>query len=250
MTTRLRDATHQHPAVAFLLSWSLCCLLLSPWLPGRHTWLVGVMVFFGYFAPRLFPESQRFGPVRLRLEATEPVVALTFDDGPGPTTAAILEQLSELEVKATFFVIGEEVERRPDLARRILNEGHALANHTQTHPNLLWRDPDFELEKCQQSVERITGVRPELFRPPFGYKDARVLATARAHGLETVNWSINPLDFTDPDPRTLVDRVVQALEPGAIILLHDGRADRRATLEALPLLVQEVRQLGYRFVKL
>ena len=247
---KLRDFAHQHPALAFLSSWTLCCWLLSYRWPTGVLWLAGVLLFFGYFAPRLFPDSQRFGPIRLRLESTDPVVALTFDDGPGPNTGEILERLRRLEVKATFFMIGEEVERRPELARRVLAEGHTVANHTQTHPNLLWTSPEPEIESCQRTIEAMTGYRPSHFRPPYGYKDKSVLAAARSVGLETVNWSINPLDFTDPDPETLVGRVLEELAPGAIVLLHDGRGDRRATLNALPLLVEEIRMRGYRFVTL
>lgn len=250
MIETLRDHTHQHPALAFLISWSLCCALGGLFTATGWIWSLGVLIFFGYFAPRLFYDSQRFGPVRLRLEATEPVVALTFDDGPGPTTEAILDKLQELEVKATFFMIGERVEQHPEMARRVRAEGHTLGNHSKTHPVLLWSDPEGELRETQDIMERVTGVRPAVFRPPYGYKDGRVLEVADRLGLETVNWSINPLDFTEPAADLLVKRVLDKLETGSIILLHDGPVFRRATLEALPLLVTQVRKLGYRFVTL
>ena len=249
----LKIAVHQRPELGFLASWTLVCLSLGAWSMrvAGPMWLMGTFIFFSYFAPRLFPRSQRFGPIRCRLDSEAGrAVALTFDDGPGPSTGAILDLLRRWEIRATFFVIGEQARRYPDLVNRIKKEGHHLGNHTDTHQNLLWRDPAPEIRGCQEAVGQITGEAPTLFRPPFGYKDQRVLDTATALGLETVNWSVNPLDFFEPTPEELKSRVFQNLEPGSIILLHDGPGPRPATVDALEPLLQALVEAGYDFQNL
>jgi len=199
------------------------------------------------------PRSRLFGPNRSRLDGTEPVVALTFDDGPHPeVTPRLLDLLKERGVRATFFVIGREAARHPGIVRRIAAEGHTLGNHTERHSYLFWAMRPAalrrEIEQAQQAIAAASGVRCRLFRAPVGLKspfEARVL---RALGLELVSWQARFLDRAASPAR--LRRRLRRVGPGSIILLHDG-ADRSAAgnpalLEVLPGLLESLEARGLR----
>ncbi len=151
---------------------------------------------------------------------------LTFDDGPSQElTVPILEILARHQVTATFFVLGQRAIRRPDLVRRVFDEGHIIANHSMNHLDLarLSRaDIGNELNQANDVIRSITGVKPRYFRPPFGRYNRKVLAEAKHQGLETVLWSVDPCDWASPGADKLLRATLDQTRPGSIILLHDG----------------------------
>jgi peptidoglycan/xylan/chitin deacetylase (PgdA/CDA1 family) len=203
------------------------------------------------------PEAQSFGAVLARVRADQPLVALTFDDGPSIYTAQVLDTLAEYDIKATFFLIGRNVERYPELARRELAEGHAVGNHTYSHP--MWaaiedsRHLERELEGGALAIQRATGFRPTLFRPPHGWRSPWMVQLACRDGYTVVTWSVSPDDWRRPPAQVIANRVLQQVRPGMIVLLHDGLDMRvsppmRNTLDALPALIEGLRAKGYRLV--
>jgi peptidoglycan/xylan/chitin deacetylase (PgdA/CDA1 family) len=182
------------------------------------------------------------------------VVALTFDDGPHPAfTPQILDILKRYGVRATFFLIGARAERYPDLARRIVAEGHEIGDHTYSHPaDLPRKDWDAicrEIVKGADAIERVTGVRPKLFRPPRGYLNYRVHTAAQLCGFTVVLWTVSADHHDAPTPEAMAQRVFKLVHPGAIVLMHDGRIPTRwKDVKALPLILDGLRRQGYRFV--
>jgi peptidoglycan-N-acetylglucosamine deacetylase len=203
------------------------------------------------------PACGWFGAVDCHGVTTSRRVALTFDDGPDPaTTPRILDHLRDLGVHATFFVLGERADCHPELVRRMVTEGHLVANHSWNHAALPFHSADFiraDLARTQDAIERACGVRPSIFRPPYGLRDPRVLAEARKCGLRTVLWSCSPRDWQDPGADAVVERTLSAVEPGDIVLLHDGSAERAGghpgTAEALARLVRGLRDRGYEALR-
>ena len=203
------------------------------------------------------PGTQTLGPVLARTREVKSLVALTFDDGPSSHTGEVLDVLSRYGVRATFFVIGTNVERRPELARRIVAEGHAIGNHTYDHP--FWAAVEDasrvrkELERGEQAIETATGVHATMFRPPHGWRSPWMIRAARREGYLVVTWSVSPDDWRRPSPEVIADRVLQATTPGSIVLLHDGLDLRLAppvenTVQALPEIIEGLHARGFRFV--
>jgi peptidoglycan/xylan/chitin deacetylase (PgdA/CDA1 family) len=192
---------------------------------------------------------------RLPAAAGADAVALTFDDGPvEPFTREILDVLDAHGAKATFFCIGENIERHADLAREIVRRGHALGNHTGGHrllPRLPVGQIEAEIEAGARAAERATGVRPRLLRCPKGYKGPRVGRVARRLGLPLIGFSYPVYDVENPPAARLVERVLGRVAPGDIILMHDGfppdkPGSRSSLVEALPLILDGLRRRGLR----
>src|SRR3990172_7759456 len=151
-------------------------------------------------------------------------IALTFDDGPGEATPIILDMLKQAGIRATFFLCGQNVERYPDLARRIAEEGHEIGNHTYSHPRLLGRTPGkiaWEIERAQAIIAHRTGRRPTPFRPPYGLRWFGLFRILERNGLTSVMWSVNSLDWKLPVDQ-IVARVPNGIRPGARVFFHDG----------------------------
>jgi peptidoglycan-N-acetylglucosamine deacetylase len=223
-------------------------------------WIIAVLLALFALAGALVghaaadPGSQWFGQALCRLPADSKKVALTFDDGPSdPYTGQILDLLRERKVKATFFVCGQNVERHPNLARRIVAEGHTIGNHTYSHPflYLLGRKAMAEeIDRAQLAIEKATGVRPKLFRPPYGIRWFGLFPLLRERGLRLIMWSGTGFDWKNGRDE-IVASAVKALEPGAIILLHDGhgvrtgnQVDRSSTWAALPGILDAAKSRG------
>lgn len=187
---------------------------------------------------------------RATVPNNEKVIALTFDDGPWPDSIPILDILRENDVKATFFWLGQNVPRYPEIVRRTIEEGHAIGNHTWNHryPNMDAATAAAEVDNTAARIFEETGVRTVLFRPPGGYLNNGVAAHAKGKNYAVVMWSIDTKDYLQPAAATLANRVIQQAHPGAIVLMHDGGGSRRRTAEALPIIIQRLRQQGYRFV--
>jgi peptidoglycan/xylan/chitin deacetylase (PgdA/CDA1 family) len=177
-------------------------------------------------------------------------LALTFDDGPHPdTTPALLEMLRHAGVRATFFLVGEAVERWPLLARQIAADGHALGNHTQHHRLLTFRTAEQiaeEVGRCQEALLRA-GVVAHLFRPPHGFKAVGLHRVLDRHQLRLVSWQGSIRDTDAPGRDTIIERAVGLARRGRILLLHDSPRCQQ-TLAALPAILSRCRDLGFEFV--
>ena len=184
--------------------------------------------------------------------ADRPLVALTFDDAPHrEVTAQILDTLARLQVPATFFVIGGRAERNPELVRRMQAEGHDVGNHTWSHRPLaygLGHSPYEELARTEALLTELAPGSPRIFRPPFGYIGPGGAAVLRRTELLPVYWSVIPADW-DPLPGKIVERrVLTAIHPGAVVVLHCGQSWHRGTAEALEGMVRGVRERGLELV--
>ncbi|MGI8750122.1 MAG: polysaccharide deacetylase family protein [Thermoleophilaceae bacterium] len=172
-------------------------------------------------------------------------IALTLDDGPGGYTAAILRTLKRLRARATFFVIGSQVAERAALLRRELRQGSEIGNHTWSHTV---QSPRRQLRATSAVIRRATGFEPCLSRPPYGDARPSFVAAARRLGMSTVEWDVDPRDWTAPGATAIVKRVMAGAHPGAIVVMHDGGGPRGGTLTALPRIIRGLRRRGYRLV--
>ncbi len=227
---------------------------------GLSFWTVGLssLVFLALVLDGIFrPASPWFMPLVARGRRRSHVVALTFDDGPDPdVTPKILDILKGYKARATFFVIGQHVEQHPELARRIVAEGHELGNHTHTHPRLfnikLARGMQLEIERAAAIIQHITGVRPALFRPPVGLKNPHLAIVARRLGLKVVMWSLHARDTLYRNPRFISQRVLKRVRHGDIVDLHDGHdlpgRHRRYTARAVASIVARLEWKGIKCV--
>ncbi len=163
-------------------------------------------------------------------------IYLTFDDGPSPdTTPYLLELLEAEEMKASFFLIGKEIEKHPDLVKKIADGGHSIGNHSYSHqfmPGLTVKQIESEIEKTNKLVEEICGERPKNFRPPYGFMDQKTAGVLNDLAMHPVYWSQAPEDWSLPGAQAVVRRVLMRLTPGALIVLHEGKALREQTLLA------------------
>lgn len=177
-------------------------------------------------------------------------IALSFDDGPAEETAAILDVLREQGVPAAFFTIGKRAAAQPALVKRWHEEGHLIGNHSYEHGfNFDWKSASAMLEEMEQTnrtVEQITGCRPLLFRPPYGVTNPNVAKALRRSGMRSVGWSVRSFDTTAKDPQALLQRILDRLQGGDVILLHDSM---RLTREILTELILQARQKGFTFVR-
>lgn len=194
---------------------------------------------------RLFP--------RLAGEGARDGVALTFDDGPDPAgTPAVLAELDRLGWRATFFLLGSQVRRFPDMARAVAAAGHEIAVHGDEHRQHVGRSPlDLrrDLERATAVVTDVTGVRPRWFRPPYGVLSAGTLPAAARLGLTPVLWTAWGKDWEVTTPERVVSLLMRDVRPGGTLLLHDSdctstRGSWRATAAALPLLARELDRRG------
>jgi peptidoglycan/xylan/chitin deacetylase (PgdA/CDA1 family) len=177
-------------------------------------------------------------------------VAFGFDDGPYPDTAAFVRMLARNRAPATFFVIGRQVTAAYRAAMlQELREGDVLGDHTFSHPDLTrTRDVRGQLQSTIGAIRRATGYTPCVFRPPYGAYNASVVRTARSLGLATVTWNVDPSDYLQPGPRTIERRVLEQVQPGSIVISHDGGGPRGRTLAAYPAIIRALRARGYRIV--
>ena len=179
-------------------------------------------------------------------------IALTFDDGPDKNyTDEILDILSEYGIKATFFVIGKNCEENPDVLRRIAIEGHEIGNHTYSHPHLskLSRSSlESEIIRTENIVEKITGVKTSLFRPPEGVYSKNIAATSYALSYRAILWSVDTTDWKSPKADKIAQVVMDNTSSGVIILCHDYIAGESNTPAALRMFIPRLIEQGYVFV--
>jgi peptidoglycan/xylan/chitin deacetylase (PgdA/CDA1 family) len=177
-------------------------------------------------------------------------VALTFDDGPGPDTPAVLAELKKAGVPATFFVIGRNVQENPEVLRQIVAEGHEVGVHTWTHKDMTTlsaKEQKTEIDTTAGEIVGVVGTASRLFRAPYGAVSPEVLKQAEDAKLLSVLWDVDTVDWTRPGTEQIVQTTVSNAQPGSIILLHDGGGDRATTVAAIPRIVKELRAKGYEF---
>ncbi|MGD0695516.1 MAG: polysaccharide deacetylase family protein [Terriglobia bacterium] len=199
-----------------------------------------------------------FGPALFRGPAEGRRVALTFDDGPTAYTEQILDILRARNVPATFFVCGRNVDRYPHILSRIQAEGHAIGNHSYSHPHPYFHRRAFfasQIDRTQDAIARVTGQRPKIFRPPYGKRWFGLKSVLRERGLHCIKWSDGGFDWLEESD--IVRDTLRGVGPGSIILLHDGKrdfpseqADRSRTVSALPAIIDGAREAGLTFVPL
>jgi peptidoglycan/xylan/chitin deacetylase (PgdA/CDA1 family) len=239
---------------------------VNPWLigaPAAATAAIAGVVAYGGVHPR----AQFFGRTICRTDSPRKL-AITFDDGPNPAiTSKLLDLLDRYRVPSTFFLIGRYIRECPELVGEISARGHAIGNHTESHPNLFWKQPAeirVELRLTYSALKNILRAPPKWFRPPFGLRNPWLAAEARELNMRVVMWTLLPGDWRAPSSEWLIQRMQpiaaraqRALKRGAgtgeIICLHDGshreqNADRTHTLTALEHWLPRWRDLGLEFV--
>ena len=181
------------------------------------------------------------------------VIALTFDDGPGPYTPEVLSVLQQYGVPATFFEIGVQVAEYPQYTRLVAAAGYPVEDHTWSHPDLATipvSEFPTQIDQTQNLIRSLTGQTPTCVRPPEDDWDSTVLDQIAARGLTTMSYSIDPKDWTLPGTPAIVDAVVGAAFPGAVVDMHDAGGPRGETVAALPQIIEDLRAEGYTFVSI
>ena len=171
------------------------------------------------------------------------VVALTYDDGPHPETPLVLDALKRHKLKATFFLVGWNVEARPDIAQRIVREGHEVANHSWMHSDLTLMTPEEaaeDLRKTNEIIRQVTGKSPKFVRPPYGSTNDAVRAAMAKNGLTEVMWSQDSYDWTEKPVDYIVNQL-KLVPPGGTYLMHDQMAN---TLAAVPVIATHFKTIG------
>lgn len=224
------------------LALGLVVLLLS---------FAGIATFLGEYLPAGWPVSssqERLVPI-YAVATEEKKLSISFDAAWGAEyTPQLLEILDKYQVKTTFFLVKFWMEKYPEVTRQIVAAGHEVGNHSATHPhmNALTEEGIYrELEDTNKLLERLTGQRPKLFRPPFGEYNNTLIRVAEELGMKTIQWSVDSLDWRDLTAGEITSRVLEQIEPGAIVLFHNNA---RHTPVALGPILEHLQAAGYEIV--
>ncbi len=232
-------------------------------VPGRYSWraaLSGVSCASGGVGCRSYLPKGRLASYRVKPivavgctggngqvvrsgPAAGKRVALTFDDGPSSYTPAVLDVLRKMKVKATFFMLGIQVNGDPAMARRVLAAGHEIGNHSNAHALL---PSSSDIRYTSNLIRSRTGFRPCLFRPPYGAINSSVISGAKSAGMKTVLWDVDTQDWRTPGTGSIAASIRSA-GAGSIVLMHDGGGYRGQTVAALSGAIRSLRHRGYRF---
>jgi len=207
---------------------------------GRAAWAIDSFTLDGCTAAG---PSQRFGG-----PAAGKMVALTFDDGPSIYTPQVLSILNRHGVHATFFEIGRQVGPLAATSRAVIRDGDVIGDHTWSHPDLTVQNTAAQVRPTQAAIYNATGFRPCLLRPPYGIAPAGVVGVVRSLGLLTIQWDVDPADWSRPGASVIAQRVLSAVRPGSIVIMHDGGGDRSETVGALGTIVPTLLGRGYHLV--
>jgi peptidoglycan/xylan/chitin deacetylase (PgdA/CDA1 family) len=177
-------------------------------------------------------------------------IALTFDDGPSPYTSSMLGVLDRLGAKATFFVLGQQIAGRNEMLRRILRNGHELGNHSWNHAVLAGGggEANDQIRRTNAAIRSVTGFTPCLFRAPYGAVGGSLVGDARRAGLATIQWDVDPRDWSTPGAGAIYARVVGLARGGSIVVMHDGGGPRTQSVQAVTSIVRTLRARGYQLV--
>jgi peptidoglycan/xylan/chitin deacetylase (PgdA/CDA1 family) len=198
--------------------------------------------------PSVAPEAPQITFSAVHVDG--PYIALTFDDGPSAKlTPKLLDLLAAHHIKATFFVIGENVSENPEIVARAAREGHEIGNHSWSHPNLGKMSDDGvrrQLQRTEDAIKSATGARPTLLRPPYGSITTRQKRWIHDEfGYQIILWDVDPLDWKRPGPAVVRNRIVKQTRPGSIVLSHDIHP---GTIEAMPATLDQLEANGFKFV--
>jgi peptidoglycan/xylan/chitin deacetylase (PgdA/CDA1 family) len=228
----------------------------------RNKWVQKLVIFITFLGLTLVAiyllnalskttKFQVFGELVNHVDTKEKVVALTYDDGPNPPyTNQLIGILERNQIKATFFVIGNIIEKHPATVRLVLSKGHELGNHSYSHQKMTSENPSFirsEIEKTDQLLRQL-GVKEEIhFRAPYGRKFLVLPYLLAKMNKKNILWNVNPNDYKAPSSEVIENYVLEHVTPGSIILLHDGGGDRSHTVTATESLIKKLGERGYRF---
>lgn len=208
------------------------------------------VLFAGLFQVTKLRTFQLFGGLTYHAETEEKIIALTFDDGPTKNVDQLLPLLDEYNAKSTFFLIGNEIEKHPEEAKKIVEAGHQIGNHTYSHKRMVLKSPSFieeEIEKTDELIRSI-GYEGEIdFRPPYGKKFVGLPYYLNKTNRQTIMWSLDPETYyTSVDEK--INYVMENIQPGSIILLHPMYDQTGGTLQVVETILKELTKEGYRFV--
>lgn len=220
-----------------ILFWGIGFLLLA-------------VLFAGAFKVTKLRTFQFFGGLTYQVETENKVIALTFDDGPTKNVDQILPILDKYKAKATFFLIGNDIEKQPEEARKLVEAGHQIGNHTYSHERMVLKSPSFikaEIEKTDELIKK-SGYKSEIdFRPPFGKKFLGLPYYLNKHNRETIMWSLEPdTYYSSADEK--VNYVVDNIKPGSIILLHPMYDQTGEEIRVIEDILRKLTDDGYTFV--
>ena len=218
----------------------------------------GLLFFFGpdpwIFMQFILPSAQAFGPAARSFETSRREVWLTIDDGPDPaSTPRVLELLQAHGARATFFVVGEQVRRHPELARQIVARGHTIGNHTQTHPaGDFWLASPAriasEIDLCTGALLVADAPFERYFRPPVGVRNFFLDPQLEARGMRQVLWSARGFDGAGRNPQAALERIARSIRPGAILLSHEAGSRPGERLRFVELVLEHLAREGYACV--
>lgn len=234
------------------LPWLLVSQLLVALLWWQLGWTWGLPLLLLshalFIVPVFLPNSRFYAPVVSRAPGQD--VWLTIDDGPSDETLAVLELLDRHDAKATFFMVGERAQARPELVQEVLRRGHDIGNHSHSHPQArFWAlgpaQMAREIGQCQQALTMIAGSPPRWYRSVVGMTNPFVAVALKRHGLARIGWSARGYDGVNCTPEGVVARIAPDLAPGAIVLLHEGAAHGH-TLTIIDAVLQQLQARGLR----
>ena len=212
--------------------------------------IIFVLVILGVIY--VYKPVSHFGAKLLIKHAGGKKIALTFDDGPVPATSKLLDMLDEVGVKATFFVIGEELSRRGELTKKAFDKGHSIGNHSWDHPHMLgWRSESFmkeQIEKTNTELAKL-GIKPKSFRAPFGETSWRLTSMLEKHGgMKYVGWTVSSKDWEPDYTAEKIHKLFSNIKENEVILLHDRAYEKPEHLEALKEEILRLKKEGFSFV--
>ncbi len=183
------------------------------------------------------------------VQRDQKMISISFDAAWGnEDTQQLIDILEQYQVKATFFVVGQWVDKYPESVKALADAGHEIMNHSDTHPHMNQMSREeliADVEACNDKIEAVTGIRPTLIRPPYGEYNDTVISAIRSIGMEPIQWDVDSLDWKDLSAGEITQRVTSKVQPGSIVLFHNAALH---TPEALPTILETLLQQGYTFV--
>ncbi len=221
--------------------------------------IVGIYLIYGFF----YSKSVLYGRVFSQFIVASPIVSFTFDDGPSPSTKKILAILKKENIKATFFVVGKQIDKYPEIAKQIIDEGHCIGNHSLNHSYTLPFQSSSkimnEVNKTQSKIDALTNkddnINKKLFRPPHGWRTPWMMKALNSHGYSVITWDVSLDYLPNVSTQFIYNRVVKHTRPGSIVLFHDSifgspNDDRNNLVEALPSIIKTLKEKGYSFARI
>ena len=214
----------------------ICIILLSALMIGRSN---SISVF----------GKQKELPIYCVDKGEEKTISISFDAAWGnEDTEKLIEILDKYNVKATFFVVGEWVDKYPESVKALSDAGHEIMNHSNTHPHMPKLSDDNirkEVEECNEKIEKVTGIKPILFRAPYGDYNNNLVSCIKNCGMYCIQWNVDSLDWKDISANEICDRVISKVSPGSIVLFHNAAKN---TPEALPKVLDKLQGDGYKII--